>query len=208
MKTCKDCNFSKPYSDFTPKASCTDGYEIRCKVCRSIRYNKSNPALLAKKVYNTQIQHAVGRGHPAPDYDLATFTLWLTTQTTFDNMFAEWVASGYEIGLAPSADRLDNAKPYTLDNLELVPWSVNRQRAADSKKIGELYSGHRAVAAYNKDGSLFMQFVSLAEALRHFGVKPTQSWGLATVANKEQVRDGRGKLYTPRSYKGYRWEWV
>ena len=74
MKTCIDCNNAKPFTDFVAKPSCKDGYEPRCRKCRTIKYNKSTPALLCKKLYNSQVSNSINRGHTTPVYTLAELT--------------------------------------------------------------------------------------------------------------------------------------
>lgn len=207
MKNCCDCNLTKPFVDFTTKKSCADGYEPRCKVCRSIRYNKGTPERCAKKMYNTQVTNSVNRGHVLPSYTLAEFTEWVLAQPTFDALYKAWESSGWVKDLAPSADRKDPNAPYTLDNLQLVTWEVNRAMGAQSKADCELLVNHRGVVAYHKDGSLYKEYASMAEAMREFGGKATQSWGISSVCNGIPVKDGRGALYTPKTYKGYSWKW-
>jgi hypothetical protein len=40
--------------------------------------------------------------------------------------------------MSPSFDRLDNSKPYTFDNLELVTWGENKRRGHEDVKNGTL----------------------------------------------------------------------
>lgn len=207
MKTCIDCQQTLPFTAFVPKVSCCDGYEIRCRVCRSIKYNKSTPELLCKKIYMSQLTHSVNRGHPLPAYSKAELFDWLINQPTFENMYADWIASKYSKDLAPSVDRIDDAIPYIMGNIQLLTWQDNRAKGAQAKFDSTLITTHRGVVAFNKDGTVFKEFNSLAEAMREFGGTGTQSWGISTVCNGTPVKDGRGYLYTPKSYKGYAWQW-
>ena len=208
MKTCSDCGKTLPLSAFTPKASCRDGYEPRCKVCRSIRYNKSTPALLCKKIYNSQIGNSTKRNHQLPSYTLQELINWVLGQPQFASLFDAWQVSGYNVNLAPTVDRLDDAAPYSLTNIQLLTWEANRLKAANSKKENTLLVNHRAVAAYTPEGVLYKKYASMAEAMREFGGKATQSWGISSVCNGTPVKDGNGKLYTPRTYKGLVWKWI
>ncbi|TKW65189.1 MAG: hypothetical protein DI616_15795 [Paracoccus denitrificans] len=208
MKTCCDCNIEKPSEAFVPKKSCKDGLEPRCRVCRSIKYNKSTPTQLAKKIRNTQVLNSATRGHEAPTYTVAELEAWLMAQPRFPCLYFEWEASEFKKAKAPSVDRIDNSKGYTFDNMRLMSWEENRAAAAQSKKDCELIVNHRAVNCLNKDGTLHKSYLSLSDALRDFGVNPKQSWGITSVANGVPVPDGKGQLYAPRTYKGYRWEWA
>lgn len=207
MKMCKDCEITQPFSAFVAKATCVDGYEIRCRKCRSIRYNKSTPALLCKKIYNTQIAHSVTRNHPLPTYTLVEITQWITSQPSFDALYAAWQAASYPKNLAPSVDRLDDTSPYTMGNLQLLSWEANRAKSFQSKRDNTLLVNHRGVTALHSDGTLYKKYASMSEAMREFGGIGTQSWGISSVCNKVQVKDGKGNMYTPKTYKGYSWEW-
>lgn len=207
MKTCCDCNKTMPFELFVPKASCKDGYEPRCRRCRSIKYNKGTPELLCKKLYLSQCTNSANRNHPAPDYTLKEFTEWVVSQPNFAALYSDWVASGYSKNLAPSADRLNDSLPYSLNNLQLITWEQNRNKAAKCKKEGQLISGHKPVSAFNADGTLYKTYSSINEALREFGGSKS-AWAITSVANGVSVKDGRGKLYSPKTYKGFVWKWA
>jgi hypothetical protein len=208
MKTCCDCKTTKPFDQFVAKPSCRDGYEPRCRVCRSIRYNKSTPGAICKKIYNSQCTNSMLRGHKPPDYTLAEFTAWAISQPNLTPLCMAWEKARYFKDLAPSADRIDNNLPYTLSNIQLMTWKENRDLAAQAKVDNEFLVNHRAVTAYNKDGSVHKTYASMAEAMREFGGKPSQSWGISSVCNGTPVKGGDGRLYTPRTYKGFTWKWA
>lgn len=208
MKTCKDCHQTLPLTSFVPAASYKGGYEHRCRQCRSIKYNKSTPELLCKKIYLSQGTHSARRGHPIPTYTLQELTAWVTAQPNFAELYAAWKNSNYSKELAPSVDRIKDATPYGLDNIQLMSWADNRSKGAAAKLDCTLLVNHRAVAAYTKDGALHKRYASLSEAMRDLGGNKKQTWGITTVCNGEPVKDGRGMLYTPRSYKGYIWKWA
>lgn len=205
MKLCKDCNQSKPLNQFRDKPSNKDGKETRCKSCRNIYYNKSTPLRVFQKIYNSQILHSVKRNHPIPNYTLEQLKAWVDKQPNAFKLWNQYVASGYDKYARPSIDRIDDSKPYTLNNIQLVTWEQNQTKAVNDKKLGLLNSGHKPVIAYYKDGKFYKKFVSINEALRE--VKGN-AWGITSVANKIPVKDGRGNLYCPKSYKGYIWEWA
>jgi hypothetical protein len=116
-----------------------------------------------------------------------------------------YVMSGYLHQLRPSVDRKDDSKPYTLDNIQIMTWAENSQKAADAKKAGLLNANQRPVSAFTKDGKLHKHYVSIMDAVRD--VKG-RMWGIVSVANGVPVKDGRGNLYTPKSYKGLVWKWT
>ena len=79
---------------------------------------------------------------------------------------------------------------------------------ANSKRDNKLLDDPQAVAAYNKDGTLYKEYLSLAEAVREFGGKAAQSRSISRVCNGVPIKDGRGGYYTPRSFKGFVWKWI
>lgn len=208
MKTCIDCDQVLELSQFVPKPSNKGGYEHRCRKCRSIKYNKSTPDLLCKKLYLSQITHSVTREHDMPAYSLTELTTWVKAQPLFTTMYLDWRHANYAKDLAPSIDRLNDALPYTLDNIQLLTWAANRAKGAQAKRNSTLLVNHRAVAAYNLDGSLYKEYLSMSDAMRDLGGIGMQSWGISTVCNGIAVKDGRGALYMPKTYKGFIWKWI
>ena len=205
MKTCKDCKEVKPYTDFVPKASCADGYEIRCRVCRAARYNKVDPFKVFKKIYLSQHTHSVSRGHPAPAYTLDQLLHWADSQPDLLRIWDAYVSSGYITDLRPSVDRVNDSLPYTLDNIQLLTWKQNRLKGAANKKAGINNSCNRAVKAYNLDGTLHKEYYSVSQAVREVNGR---HWGIHSVADGTPVKDGKGYLYTPQTYKGFKWVWA
>jgi len=205
MKTCKDCEKRLQITDFHKKHSNKDGYAVRCKRCHGIKYTKADPRRVFAKIYGSQIDHSVTRGHVAPDYTLDQLKDWVDRQPNAHQLWNGYVTSGYDRWARPSVDRVDNSKPYTLDNIRLMTWKENHQNGADSKASGDLNAGQVPVAAYTKDGKLHRKYHSISEALRDVG---GVQWGIYTVANGKKVKDGKGYYYMPQSYKGFVWRWI
>jgi len=65
------------------------------------------------------------RGHLNPTYSLNELRDWLFSQDEFHKIYDEWVESGYDRWKRPSCDRLDDYKPYSLDNMRIVSWRDN-----------------------------------------------------------------------------------
>ncbi len=143
-----------------------------------------------------------------PSYTLAEFTEWALAQPVFHMLYNAWQKADYDKNLAPSVDRIDDSQPYYLANIQVMTWKENKAKGAQSKANNDLLVNHRAVSAFNKDGSLYRTYPSMAEAMREFGGKVSQSWGISSVCNGTPVKDGRGNLYTPKTYKGFVWKWA
>ena len=71
-------------------------------------------------MYNSQRGSSRKRGMVMPNYTKAEFIEWLEMQPLFNILFKKWSESDYNRMEAPSADRLDDSKPYTLCNLKLM----------------------------------------------------------------------------------------
>lgn len=204
MKLCQDCKMEKPLEAFVKKASCIDGYEPRCRVCRSIKYNKSSLELVVKKIYNAQKSNSRKRGHPQPDYSLEDLTVWVRNHPAWEDIYSKWVSSKYLKNLAPSIDRLDINKPYSLDNIDLITWEQNHDRGRKDMLNGIDPRQLKPVKALHPSGELYKAYFSISEAVREIN---GTYWGISTVANAKPVKDGRGKWYQPKTYKGFVWVW-
>lgn len=206
MKICRDCNQSLPYTAFSIKTSCKDGYNVRCKRCHTIRYKKGSLERIVKKIYNTQISNSIKRNHSPPEYSLPELIDWVYKQPNWDELYQAYKDSDYDRMSAPSIDRLDSLKPYTFDNIRLVSWRENQQQSADDKVYARDTRILKPVRALNPDGTLYKEYHSLNAAAR--AMKVSSLYGISSVANGVPVKDGKGYYYTPKTYKGYKWEWV
>jgi hypothetical protein len=62
------------------------------------------------------------------------FYEWAKGNPDFDRLHDDWVKSGYLRKLAPSVDRIDSEKGYSIDNMEWVTHSENSRRGSISGK--------------------------------------------------------------------------
>lgn len=148
--------------------------------------SKISPKKYFQRLLYQQRDRSKNRGHPPPDYDLETLISWLEMQPDLTQIWNDYVASGYERELAPSLDRKDNSLPYTLSNLQLVTTNQNKRNAGQDSKNCILLSKHRAVVAYNKDGSFHSEYESISEAARALSTYP---------ANIEQAASEKRKTH-------------
>lgn len=206
MKQCSDCKQTLPYTQFCKKASCKDGYNVRCKRCHTIKYKKSSLKLVVKKIYSTQINNSIKRNHPLPNYTLNELIEWTKNQSNWDSLYKEWVKSDYERMLAPSIDRLDSLKPYSFDNIRLVSWRINQQQSADDKYDATDTRTLRPVRALTLTGELYKEYPSISQAMRDMDTKSAH--GIVSVANGIPIKQTNGSTYMPKSYRGLVWQWI
>ena len=84
-------------------------------------------------IYANQKSREITRFHGEPQYTLEELRARFENDYEFITLFNQWVESGYAKQLAPSLDRVDNSKGYTLDNLEVVTWEENNRRGAEAR---------------------------------------------------------------------------
>lgn len=65
--------------------------------------------------------------------DRDSFYCWILNNDTYLTLLDEYEKSGYERRLAPSVDRIESSKGYTIDNIEIVTMSENSRRGTISK---------------------------------------------------------------------------
>lgn len=82
-----------------------------------------------KTVYNTQKGSSKKRGHESPLYTEVELQSWINSQEeVFEFLWNKWVQSDYKKELFPSIDRLENDKPYSLENIQLMTWQENKNK--------------------------------------------------------------------------------
>lgn len=158
-----------------------------------------NRSLLGKirQNYCNQRTTSRKRGHSDPMYTVEELTTWALANG-WEALHEAWVASDYNRYMAPSFDRLDNTKPYTLDNLRLGTWRANLDAQKEQNMSGQCVPvTAKAVNQYTLTGVFIARHESAANALRSI-IGTNKS-----VSNITQVC--AGKLNT--AY-GYTWKFA
>lgn len=193
-KQCTVCEYFKDLSEFNKKDTGAYGVYSECKVCIGLRkkdYVKTKSGLLVR-IYNHQKYHSKTRNHPPPVYSLKEFRDWALASNVFHDLYHSWFLNDYQKILSPSADRLDDYKPYTLNNLRWVSWQENKDKGYADRKNGVNNKDSKAVNQYSLSGEFIKEFHSGMEAFRKTG-----------IANTSITLCCSGKLKTAG---GYRWE--
>ena len=166
-KLCYLCKQRKSRDEFHKSKSRNDGLEPACKKCRVIV--DSRPMILASKIYSSQKQSSIERGHPLPDYDRKWLTAWLISRDNFKDMHTKWIESNMESSLKPSVDRINPLKPYTKDNIQLVTWGENDKKGKNTDSIiRKDHESNKDLYKGNLDTAL--RKISMARAIceKHF----------------------------------------
>ena len=133
------------------------------------KYQKTKKGIVTV-IYNSQKQSSKRRGHPMPSYTLKELRQWMYSQKEFHELYDQWKASGYDRWLKPSCDRLDDYKPYTLDNLQVVAWKDNFSRSHKDRLNGVNNKASKSVLQFTLDGEFVAEHYSLHNAERQTGV--------------------------------------
>ncbi len=167
-KQCTKCKIIKNLSEY-PKD------KRICRHCRAIykrHYTKTKEGLIYS-IYNAQKSVSKKRGHRLPEYTRIELMDWLFSQVLFHELYSEWKASGHKRRLRPSVDRKCDNVHYCMNNIQLMTWEENSEKAHKDQKTGELFSGKDLIPIQQAlvDGTVINHFVSIREASRQTGIQ-------------------------------------
>lgn len=190
MKKCSFCKIEKRDDDFY-KCSCN-----KCKECvkESVRkrreaigdvYDRTRHGVL-RVMYKTQKRNNILRGYGDMEYSKSELGEWLSNNG-FDDMYSDWVSSGFIKDLKPSVDRIDSEAGYSIGNIRLVTWRENRMSQYDDIKKGSGSSGKRCkpLLKISHNGCILKEYPSYNEAKRDAGYSLEYQ-----IKNKTKCRNG------------------
>lgn len=183
VRHCPKCNKTKILSCFNKDSTNKSGHSCYCKSCikeKNSNYLKSRNGL-SFKMYSGQKTSSKRRGHPLPNYSLADFRKWLFSQDNFEKLYKEWVASNCKKRLIPSADRIKDELPYTLDNIRLTTFFENHIKEVRKSKRS------RPVFRINLINGSETKYKSLREACRRNNLKPSN---ISNCCNEKRKTTG------------------
>jgi hypothetical protein len=120
---------------------------------------------LISTIYSEQKQSSKQRNHPAPGYSKDALIEFILEQPSFEGLYRKWVNSGYDTWKRPSIDRIDNKKPYVLNNIRLVTFKENNEKSHEDAREGA-FVDLRPVDKYDLKGNLLESYKSISDAAR------------------------------------------
>lgn len=137
------------------------------------KYDRTKQGVVST-IYYSQIRSSEMRNHPLPSYTKKELEKWIFSQPNFEKLYNDWVKSDYDRWLKPSIDRLDDYKPYSLDNIQLMTWKENLIKSHQDRKNGINNKQNKIVYQYNLKGELVKEYYSINQASREVSnTKPT-----------------------------------
>ena len=192
-KQCTKCKELLPLSAFSKDQTKADGLQSWCKLCQNERRRDFSYKGQAARMYRHQQGNSKQRGHRPPTYSCEEFVSWCLSNPDYIRLHNAWKATGYPVQLTPSADRLDDTKGYSLDNIQLLTWEDNRLKGTHGRCNGPK---DPTVLQYTKFGEYIAAYDNAAQA--------AQALGKATGrANIVHACAGRVK-----SAYGYHWKYA
>lgn len=145
-------------------------------------------------IFLNQKRTAVKRGLGLPSYTKEELTQWCLAQPRYHALHAAWVTSGFIRTLAPSVDRKDDYKGYSLDNIQLMTAKQNLDKAFKDCYDGVNTKRSRAVDQLDSVGNIIKSFPSCNMAGRAMGA----------INGSTIVQACLGKI---RTAYGYTWQY-
>lgn len=174
-KKCRSCKLLKKKEYFNNSKSNKDGLNAICKECSRLAYNKFSKSKegFFTISYKNQIRSSKARGHNLPNYTKDELKEKYINTNIFLSLYKEWEDNGFCKDLSPSFDRKDDTKSYSFENIRLVTWKVNKNKAMRDIRTGKNkhgYNPQKKVYQFTRQGKFLKDFVSSNEAKRKTGI--------------------------------------
>ena len=125
----------------------------------------------ANHIYGLQVGRSKRRLHEPPKYTRSEFVKHCLSLKKFKKLHSEWEASGFDLRLFPSFDRLDNSIGYSFNNIKLVTCKENKDNYFFQKKSGVDTRDMKAIfKVCLSSGMNIKEYYSAASASREEGL--------------------------------------
>jgi hypothetical protein len=89
------------------------------------RYRRTEKGVLTN-IYAHILERSRKNGFPEPDFDCKYLHQRFLSDKKYLRIYGDWIISGFQKNMKPSIDRINNKKPYTKDNIQILSWAENR----------------------------------------------------------------------------------
>lgn len=210
-KQCTVCKQDKPLDAYYKNKTRTDGLHSECKECanKASKERYRTKEGLIKNIYKKQKKSSKLRNHPTPSYTVEELIGWCLSQDIFHELHKDWVDNNYDRNFVPSIDRKDDYDSYHMDNIQLMTFKSNLDKAHSDTRNGINNKRNKAVEQLDKYGNVINTFHSICQAQRKTGIHSTN---INNVCNKvhraKKLADGSIKYYPIKTAGGYYWRYV
>lgn len=152
MKTCFKCNKTKELTEFYKHKQMADGYMGKCKDCAKIdvksnhsvkadyyrEYDKKRQRYSLRRIVShryalmkARVEGRATRRYNVEGKELLSqdqFYEWAMKNRTLHELYRTWFDSDFDRHLAPSIDRVDNSRGYSLDNIQWLSLEANTSK--------------------------------------------------------------------------------
>ncbi len=164
-KKCSLCSKIKKLIKFHKHKHGKYGVQPVCKKCEQKRARTKLGKI--KRIYTNQKRNSRHRKHPLPNYSATELIEWCMGQLVYHELYKIWKKSNYSKLKAPSCDRINDHKPYTLDNLQLITWEENNKKHHKDVRDGVDKRQCKAVMQLNRQtNAVINKYHSVCEAGR------------------------------------------
>lgn len=206
QKVCNKCQKILPISFYAKQKLGKDGYRASCKECVTNTYLRTKKGLIFK-MHANQRAKSKKRNHPQPSYTKEDLVDWCMKQPLFHTLYDAWVSSNFDTQLIPTCDRLDDYKPYSLDNICLATFTENSNKYYQNVQEGLNTKSCQPVLCFDLNDNFIQEYHSLSAAARAVG---TSHANIRNVCTQTPLRkrnpDGTYRTFIPRKSMGFIWK--
>lgn len=141
----------------------TASVQVKKKSLSDANFRFSPKGCLAAS-YDRQKTRGYQFEHLSPTYTRHEFYQRFLNDETYLRLYTEWKESGYQKRLRPSVDRIDPRKGYSMDNIQMVTYELNRRK-------GFTENATTAVEVYDLEGNKLAEYESMTEASKATGCR-------------------------------------